>query len=37
MQNQPLLTQAELEFIQRLQDQPVAKTRKAKPSLQVDA
>jgi hypothetical protein len=37
MQDQPLLTQAELDFIQRLQDQPVAKTRKAKSSLQVDA
>lgn len=37
MQDQSLLTQAELEFIQHLHSQPVATKRKPAPNLQVDA
>ncbi|MBS7661728.1 hypothetical protein I0D00_07175 [Pseudomonas lalucatii] len=37
MQDQPLLTKAERDFIQQLQLQPAAAKRKATPNLQVDA
>lgn len=37
MQDQPLLTQAERDFIQALQDQPAAAKHKAIPNLLVDA